>query len=161
MTKLDEIKFQVESYVEKVGLFWGFLKTCKSRIPFYSYMDVDMILLQSTRRTGKLDLHFYRPQTKLRKGNVFTSVCQEFCQQGGGGQCPDPGPGGGSAWGGCPGPGGAQAQGGVQAQVSRPSRWALLWMVRILLECILVPFELYQSLATRILDFFRNKIAFQ
>ena len=22
----------------------------------------------------------YRPQTKLRKGNVFTSVCQEFCQ---------------------------------------------------------------------------------
>ena len=26
---------------------------------------------------------YYRPQTKLRKGNVFTSVCQEFCQQGG------------------------------------------------------------------------------
>ena len=26
----------------------------------------------------------YRPQTKLRKGNVFTSVCQEFCLQGGG-----------------------------------------------------------------------------
>ena len=24
---------------------------------------------------------FYRPQTKLRKGNVFTSVCQEFCPQ--------------------------------------------------------------------------------
>ena len=23
----------------------------------------------------------YRPQTKLRKGNVFTSVCQEFCPQ--------------------------------------------------------------------------------
>ena len=27
---------------------------------------------------------FYRPQTKLRKGSVFTSVCQEFCPQGGG-----------------------------------------------------------------------------
>ena len=27
----------------------------------------------------------YRPQTKLRKGNVFTSVCQEFCPQGEGG----------------------------------------------------------------------------
>ena len=27
--------------------------------------------------------HYYRPQTKLRKGNVFTSVCQEFCPQGG------------------------------------------------------------------------------
>ena len=26
--------------------------------------------------------NFYRPQTKLRKGNVFTSVCQEFCPQG-------------------------------------------------------------------------------
>ena len=28
-------------------------------------------------------LHCYRPQTKLRKGNVFTSMCQEFCPQGG------------------------------------------------------------------------------
>ena len=26
----------------------------------------------------------YRPQTKLRKGNVFTSACQEFCPQEGG-----------------------------------------------------------------------------
>ena len=25
---------------------------------------------------------FYRPQIKLRKGNVLTSVCQEFCPQG-------------------------------------------------------------------------------
>ena len=25
---------------------------------------------------------YYRPQTKLRKGNVFTSVCQEFCPRG-------------------------------------------------------------------------------
>ena len=24
-------------------------------------------------------LSCYRPQTKLRKGNVFTRVCQEFC----------------------------------------------------------------------------------
>ena len=30
----------------------------------------------------KQDEHHYRPQTKLRKGNVFTSVCQEFCPQG-------------------------------------------------------------------------------
>ena len=28
---------------------------------------------------------FYCPQTKLRKGNVFTSVCQEFCPRGRGG----------------------------------------------------------------------------
>ena len=34
----------------------------------------------------KSPLHFYyRPQTKLQKGNVFTSVCQEFCPQGEGG----------------------------------------------------------------------------
>ena len=26
--------------------------------------------------------HFYGPQSKLRKGNVFTSVCQEFCPGG-------------------------------------------------------------------------------
>ena len=26
----------------------------------------------------------YRPQTKLRKGNVFTPVCQSFCSRGGG-----------------------------------------------------------------------------
>ena len=25
--------------------------------------------------------YYYRPQTKLRKGNVFTSVCQEVCPQ--------------------------------------------------------------------------------
>ena len=29
------------------------------------------------------NLYFYRPQTKLRKGNVFTSACQEFCPRGG------------------------------------------------------------------------------
>ena len=29
----------------------------------------------------------YRPQTKLRKGNVFTSVCQEFYRGGGVGGC--------------------------------------------------------------------------
>ena len=27
--------------------------------------------------------YYYRPETKLWKGNVFTSVCQEFCPQGG------------------------------------------------------------------------------
>ena len=33
-------------------------------------------------RFHSTSLHYYRPQTKLRKGNVFTSVCQEFCPQG-------------------------------------------------------------------------------
>ena len=45
--------------------------------------------LTLTVNMDSLELHFaptfryfYRPQTKLRKGNVFTSVCQEFCPQG-------------------------------------------------------------------------------
>ena len=29
-------------------------------------------------------LHIYRPQKKLRKGNVFTPICQSFCSRGGG-----------------------------------------------------------------------------
>ena len=32
---------------------------------------------------------YYRPQKKLRKGNVFTNTCQEFCPQDGGGCLPD------------------------------------------------------------------------
>ena len=35
---------------------------------------------------------FYRPQTKLQKGNVFTSVCQELCPRRGGGKCTPPPP---------------------------------------------------------------------
>ena len=31
----------------------------------------------------KLKGNIYRPQIKLQKGNVFTSVCQSFCLQGG------------------------------------------------------------------------------
>ena len=31
---------------------------------------------------GQCLLHFYRPQTKLRKGNAFTPVCQSFYSQG-------------------------------------------------------------------------------
>ena len=34
--------------------------------------------------TAALGGHFYRPQTKLRKGNVFPPVCQSFCSHGGG-----------------------------------------------------------------------------
>ena len=31
---------------------------------------------------------YHHPQTKLQKGNVFTSMCQEFCPQGGAVQLP-------------------------------------------------------------------------
>ena len=47
------------------------------------------LLTNSTFNLGirfnfSLMVHDYRGETKLRKGNVFTSVCQEFCPQGGG-----------------------------------------------------------------------------
>ena len=40
---------------------------------------------------NEMEINIYRPQTKLRKGNVFTSVCQELCPQVGGGRCTPPG----------------------------------------------------------------------
>ena len=72
------------------------------------------------------------PATKLGQGNIFRSMCQEFCSQGG---SPGPHPG----WG-CPGPG---PKGGMCIPACTepdppPSRRLLLRAVRILLECILV-----------------------
>ena len=60
----------------------------------------------------------YRPQMKLRKGNVFTSVYQEFYPQG---ACTPP-------WAGTP------------LADPPPNRRLLQRTVRILLECILVLF---------------------
>ena len=104
------------------------------------------------------------PAMKLGQGNIFRSVCQKFCSQGG---SPGPHLGGswGSGWGdisrptprgevgegpargGCPGPhlGGLQAhtwgdvsQHALRQTLPPSSRWLLLWAVHILLECILV-----------------------
>ena len=45
---------------------------------------IELLFLQLQKLTcSSCLLGFYRPQTKLRKGNVFTSVCQEFCPRGG------------------------------------------------------------------------------
>ena len=63
--------------------------------------------------------YFYRPQTKLRKGNVFTSVCQEFRPQG---EMYTP------LW--------ADTPGQTTTYIRRP----LQQTVRILLECIIVKF---------------------
>ena len=43
--------------------------------------------LRATDDHGKTKIIHYRSQQKLRKGNVFTSVCQEFCPWGRGGGC--------------------------------------------------------------------------
>ena len=78
---------------------------------------------------SEIKFHFYCPQTKLRKGNGFTPVCQSFCSQGGS----------------------APVHAGIHHPTGQTPPWAdtpradnppnrrlLLWTVRILLECILV-----------------------
>ena len=83
---------------------------------------------------------YYRPQTKLRKGNVFTSVCQEFCPQVGVSARHPPG-----RLGRHPPtlPPGRHAPG----QSPHPKRRRPLQrMVRILLECILVSCYFYELL---------------
>ena len=52
------------------------------------FVSVQLIIFISLLTFHYLKLHdfrldIYRPQTKLRKGNVFTPVCQSFCSQGG------------------------------------------------------------------------------
>ena len=55
----------------------------------FSYCFVLLFKYVRDTETGNLsiyilsDLLHYRPQTKLREGNVFTPVCQSFCSQGG------------------------------------------------------------------------------
>ena len=46
-----------------------------------------ILMVHETFRETKCHLSFYRPQMKLRKGTVFTPVCQSFCSQRGGGVC--------------------------------------------------------------------------
>ena len=43
-----------------------------------------IILKIPYQRSGRLTYYLLPPSTKLRQGNVFTSMCQEFCPLGGG-----------------------------------------------------------------------------
>ena len=103
---------------------------------------------------------FLPPAMKLGQGNIFISMCQEFCSQGGSpsthlerkleglaGRSPGPhlrGKLGSLARGvskSTPRGGGSRPGRGVSQHALRqtlPSRWLLLWAVFILLECILV-----------------------
>ena len=56
---------------------------------------------------------YYRPQTKLQKGNIFTPLCQSA-------------------------PGQTPLQAHTLPLADTPSRWLLWQIVHILLECILV-----------------------
>ena len=69
--------FSLESIVE----------ICSSNIKCIYWHDLKVALLPpATKCINWYDLKvaLLPPATKLRLGNVFTSVCQEFCPQGGG-----------------------------------------------------------------------------
>ena len=76
------------------------------------------ILLECIIVRNVNNLNFYRPQTKLRKGNVFTPVCVSV--HGGGVHPP------------------RQTHAAPGRHIPPPPRGPLQWTVRILLECILV-----------------------
>ena len=48
------------------------------RVSFYCFIYQAAILIVQKQ----LKINIYRPQTKLRKCNVFTPVCQSFCSWG-------------------------------------------------------------------------------
>ena len=54
-------------------------------LAFFSYLDTEkkIHLLAHYHSATKLREGNYRPQQYLRIGNVFTTVCQEFCPHGG------------------------------------------------------------------------------
>ena len=81
-----------------------------------------------------LRFDFYRPQTKLREGNVFTRMSHSFCPQGGGVGCIPA----------CNGkrdvlqPSLGRHPQADPSQGKPPPRWPLKRVVCIILECILV-----------------------
>ena len=100
---------------------WALLSlTCTTQEPIFTYLHRFHIFV-----CAKKTLRW----TKLRKGNVFTPVCQSFCSQGG--VCPS------ACWD-TPLPW-ADTPPGRHPPANDPNgRWLLLRTVRILLECILV-----------------------
>ena len=52
-------------------------------VQVYTKIPIVHVTLRRYELQCRLNYLYYRPQTKLRQGNVFTSVCQEFCPQGG------------------------------------------------------------------------------
>ena len=106
----------------------------------------------STVKVLQMTQHFYRQQTKLRKGNVFTTVCQEFCPRGvytslwADTSLARHIPMQTSPWPDTPGADTSLARHplAIYSSLGRhphsppPARWLLQQTVRILLECILV-----------------------
>ena len=117
--------------------------TYAAKLLFYGYsvQRAVQLILQPITLCAVSNWAYYRPQTQLRKGNVFTLVCQSFCSRGVSAQCmlgytplgrhtpllfsntPQP----------------------DTTLLGRhpPSRRLLLRTVRILLECIVVTFTFF------------------
>ena len=66
---------------EKVGTLWKLI------LPFHHNLEAgpeSLINLHiSAIHVNTVETYLLPPATKLGQGNVFTSVCQEFCPQGG------------------------------------------------------------------------------
>ena len=112
--------------------------------PHYHHTRTNLFCRSVLSRAKHCEEIFTARKRSLGQGNIFTSVCQEFCSQGG----RVPGPGGylvpGGAWSrGCLVPGGAWSQEGVWR--TPPGR-LLLRALRILLECILVQYDFILTL---------------
>ena len=94
-----------------------------------------------------MKFHCYRPQTKLRKGKVFTPVYQSFCSRGVYitaciGQTPPPLPGHWQpSWTRHPTPEQTPPPTQCMLGYTPSTRWPLLRTVRNLLECILFAIE--------------------
>ena len=95
---------------------------------------------------------YYRPQTKLRKGNLFTSVCWEFCPQGGGVHPPRQNPPPSRH---PPGQTPTLGRHTLWADTIPPGRWILQRMAHILQEFILV-FHIYICRSFLIITYMYN-----
>ena len=102
---LCKIRFNSNELERRHSLFFQFLpparqQACRNLLKEY-YASLCKHVISDHKQLKNAEKHnrkilqvcyvfcyFYRPQTKLRKGNVFTSMCREFCPWGGGGVHP-------------------------------------------------------------------------
>ena len=68
------VKLVLSTEHREISQYWHSNTGCVMRTCFILSAIKTTIAIRST--------HFYRPQTKLREGNVFTPVCWSFCSRG-------------------------------------------------------------------------------
>ena len=116
--------------------------------PHYHHTRTNLFCRSVLSRPKHCEEIFTARKRSLGQGNIFTSLCQEFCSQ----------VGEEGAWsGGVPGPRGVPGPGGawsrevpgprrVCGEPPPPPERLLLRAIRILLECILVQFDFILTL---------------